>query len=254
MQLEDSGPCTGVWSEEASGAACDLGSAPVWRSRASVAAGGDTINSAAAEALLAAHDVALQNQAERLRAEASANLAAALQKQQELLAASQQENQLLQQDIEAQRQQLQRQADQRVDDKPAAAVGDETESLRNQLATARSILRLAVLDKAFTETPAAELLSLPASALQGVGGKTATALEAVGIATVGDLASWKVVGDARAACAQDGSAPAVGLASCTVEAQTLQTLRLKTAEDVAEWKFAVFAEAMALQATDRQED
>jgi hypothetical protein len=98
------------------------------------------------------------------------------------------------------------------------------------------------------------LLSLPASALQGVGGKTATALEGVGIATVGDLATWKVVGAARAACAQDGSAPAVGLASCTGEVQTLQALRLKTAEDVAEWKFAVFAEAMALEATDRQED
>lgn len=252
-QIDEPWPRTGAWwSNEVND--CNLDSAPVWRSRASVAA--DAINSAAAEALLDAHNVALQNQAEMLRAEASAEMAAAMQKQQEMLTAVQQENRLLQQDIAAQQQELQQQANKSnaVDDTPAAAVGEEIEQLRNQLASVRRTLRLAVLDKSFTATPAAELLSLPASALQGVGGKTATALEAVGIATLGDLATWKVIGAARAACAQDSSAAAVGLASCTGEVQALQALRLKTAEDVAEWKFALFAETMAMEATDRQED
>ena len=92
---------------------------------------------------------------------------------------------------------------------------------------------------------------MPASALQGVGGKTATTLESVGIATVGDLAAWKVVGAARAACAaQDGRTPAVGLASCTDEAEALRALRLKTAEDVADWKFAAIAQALETMAVE----
>ena len=114
------------------------------------------------------------------------------------------------------------------------------------------------MDEAFADTPAAERPSLPASALQGVGGKTAKSLESVGAATVGDLATWRVVGAARAACAtQDGSADAVGLASCTDEAKALQLLRLKTAADVASWKYASFAqalEAMATEETTQQED
>jgi len=103
-----------------------------------------------------------------------------------------------------------------------------------------------VLDKAYADTPAAELLTLPASALQGVGGKTAVTLESVGITTIGELAAWKTLHAAKQASdAEEGSMPAVGLASvCAVEAKALEALRLKTAEELASWKFASFAEAI----------
>ena len=259
-QIEDAGPCTGARRYNAANDAFSLSSAPVWRS-GTVRAAPNAINAAAAQALMEAHSVALQKQAEQLRAEASASLASTMREQQRLLSAAQQEIQTLQQDLEAKRQELQQQIDKHaaVSAAPAAHDADEEiERLRSQLLNVRGLLRVAVLDKTFTETPMAELLSLPASALQGVGGKTATTLESAGIATVGDLAAWKVVEAARAACAaQGGSTPAVGLASCTDEAIALRALRLKTAEDVADWKFAAIAQAletMAVEAMAQQQE
>jgi predicted flap endonuclease-1-like 5' DNA nuclease len=246
-QIEDAGPFAGARRyNDAQGDALPDGlrAAPQWRTTAAAA---EVINSAAAEALLAAHDAALRRQAEELRAEACEMLRLAVAEQSSSLAAAKAENQVLQGQLAAQQQQQlqQQQQQQQQQQHPQSAV-DEAAELRRELCTAHGFLRAAVLDKAYADTPAAELLTLPASALQGVGGKTAVTLESVGITTIGELAAWKTLHAAKQASdAEEGSMPAVGLASvCAVEAKALEALRLKTAEELASWKFASFAEAI----------
>ena len=102
-----------------------------------------------------------------------------------------------------------------------------------------------LLDKAYAETPAASLLSLPADSLQGVGGKTAEALAAIGISTVGELSRWPALAQARAVAEESPDGAAAELAGCAAEEKALKALRIKTVADAAGWKY--FQYALALQ-------
>ncbi len=118
-------------------------------------------------------------------------------------------------------------------------------------APAHALLRSAVLDKAYAETPAASLLSLPADSLQGVGGKTAEALAAIGISTVGELSRWPALAQARAVVEESPDGAAAELAGCAAEEKALKALRIKTVADAAGWKYGQYA--LALEAIAEEE-
>lgn len=249
-QIDDAGPFVGtsrtLYNQTPSMDHGILSVAPVWHS-SSVA---DAINEAAGEALLAAHESSLRAQADELCAEASSLLQAATNAQQAALEVALSENRALQEQLAAAT------ADAVAVPAPQAAEADsaELERLREQLTSAHSFLRTAVLDKAFCDTPATELLALPANTLQGLGGKTVVALESAGISTVGDLAAWQFLAQARTLAATEPATPAVGLASvCAVQKKTLGALRIKTVEDAATWKFGENARALeAVAASQRR--
>jgi hypothetical protein len=55
-----------------------------------------------------------------------------------------------------------------------------------------------LVDKAWEDKPAAEILKAPPSALEGLTAKHDEALQSIGVKTVGDLGRWKYANRAAA--------------------------------------------------------
>ena len=229
-------------------AACDLSQPPSWRAPAAA----PIADASVAEALLEAHEAALEVQARELEAkawEAAEEFSTVVaSKQAELDAAHCSIASLEQRLAKQERDLTSLRAQAAAAPAPAAAAPDasaaEVQELQAKLASAHALLRSAVLDKAYAETPAASLLSLPADSLQGVGGKTAETLAAIGISTVGELSRWPALAQARAVAEESPDGAAAELAACAAEEKALKALRIKTVADAASFKYGQYALAL----------